>query len=565
VDLDLFADCNGSDRLAEIMVAVVDGADAKTLVPLVRISEAFESGWPVGALLTALRTDEGVQGGVLGPVDALYMVVWSESDICGKVHGIFSLAVSQLPVFSEDIVEFLRTADVLLLGAKMSLIDCPATLQALTRLEAAAFLARVDANEFYISQDERIQQYALHQVPAGSEAAPKRYSCLGGQNWPCSFFQGLDLSLDFWTRRGVHLEDVDMALKPVTDMKLLRITKVGNILEMSVPTRGHFFGKFNDELRCITDFLKTVDQKFGLPDFELVLNHGDLPLSRRIFGKPPFYDFKDGDIRTPVPLFSLVTSPHFHDMLFPNVCRPGVGNLTEAAPEFADWASKIEQAFYRGTDRGAINWRQANAPLSKIRSLRKTYEETLTGSGEFINFALLDDDLFNATVVFSNSNFVPFEQSQKWKYVLDMPGNGYSGSLKQKLTSSSAVFIVTRPEQFPEHLPVTEHFYFGMEAFKHYVPVESPQDLIEKVKWARDNDVEVENIKNNANDFMRSFQERSECYLWLLISMYAEGLRFQPELTRTLKGMRHYQVHLGASETDLELNIQKCVESAGYM
>ena len=47
------------------------------------------------------------------------------------------------------------------------------------------------------------------------------------------------------------------------------------------------------------------------------------------------------------------------------------------------------------------------------------------------------DELLNATVVNTDPNFVPLDQQALYKYIGDMPGNGYSGGLKQKLTGTS--------------------------------------------------------------------------------------------------------------------------------
>lgn len=552
------SDCAGEVTAASAIAALVKGVDAQSVVPMVSMADLFESGWPLGALLVALGYDRANQGGVLAPVDAVTVLVHVQMGVCEKVYGVLSLAATQLPVLSEDISGFVRVGEDLMRAANLSLIDCPVALRALAKLEAANFFARVDANEFYESQDDRLQQYALHQIP---NRAITPHECLGGQKPPCSFYAGLGLNVDYWNERGVDLDDVDLAFRPVTDLKLVRVTKVGGSLEISVPLAGHYFGRYTDELRCISEFIQSVHRKFGLPDFELILNHGDLPLSRRVADKPPFYDFSDGTIRTPVPVFSLVGSPHFHDMLFPNVCRPKVGNLTLAAPELADWDSKLSKAFYRGTDRGAVNWRRLETPIKDLKSQRRQYFDSMRGKEALVDFALLEDDLFNATVVFSDPHFVPFEQSQRWKYVLDIPGNGYSGSLKQKLTSSSAVFVVSKPQNFPQHLPVTEHFYFGLEAYKHYVPIESPEDLVKKVEWAREHDDTVRLIRENANQYMESFLENSECYAWLLLSAYAEALKFRPQLSRTLRSVRHYQVTL---DEPYQRGDNNCLQAAGF-
>jgi len=65
-------------------------------------------------------------------------------------------------------------------------------------------------------------------------------------------------------------------------------------------------------------------------------------------------------------------------------------------------------------------------------------------------------------VVNTDPNFVPLDRWPEWRYLLDLPGNGYSGSLKQKLTSTSAVLLLT-DMGVEGASPVYEHYHGGLQ------------------------------------------------------------------------------------------------------
>lgn len=47
-----------------------------------------------------------------------------------------------------------------------------------------------------------------------------------------------------------------------------------------------------------------------------------------------------------------------------------------------------------------------------------------------------------------------------------------------------------------------EHFYMDLKPFVHYVPVESDlSDLVEKIKWAQQNDEKAKEIAKNGQQF----------------------------------------------------------------
>merc|ERR1719473_2445585 len=103
------------------------------------------------------------------------------------------------------------------------------------------------------------------------------------------------------------------------------------------------------EPRCLAEGILDVLALAEVPDLDFVLNHGDLPLLRAIADRPPFYNPRDRDARLPAPLFSICASEDFWDILFPNICRPALVNISNLSS--VPWSNKLPAVFWRGTDR----------------------------------------------------------------------------------------------------------------------------------------------------------------------------------------------------------------------
>eukprot|EP00927_Polykrikos_kofoidii_P032395 TRINITY_DN27614_c0_g2_i1.p1 TRINITY_DN27614_c0_g2~~TRINITY_DN27614_c0_g2_i1.p1 ORF type:complete len:775 (+),score=104.22 TRINITY_DN27614_c0_g2_i1:101-2326(+) len=357
----------------------------------------------------------------------------------------------------------------------------------------------------------------------------------------CNFFAPITRSLSYWRNKGVQFEDTLMAFRQITDQKNILFRIIGEDLYIVIPQHSHFSADFGaQEPACLAHTLLTVLAKAELPDLDLVLNHGDLPLLRGMPDRPPFYGPQDRDPRIPAPLFSICASEDFWDIPFPNTCRPALVNISGLSS--TSWPDKYPGVFWRGTDRGAVNW--AIDPKDMWRgSPRKQFVERWGGggvgggrdivgsmgdtSGGSFNLAFLEDDLLNASVVNTDGNFVPLDRWLDWKFVLDLPGNGYSGSLKQKLTGSSAVVLVTDIAR-PGATPVYEHYHAGLQDRTHVLAA-SMHDAESVVQWAVQHDNAAAQIVKQANEYMSHFDEYSQCYLWRLLTLYGELLRYKPK------------------------------------
>ncbi|CAD7929715.1 unnamed protein product [Amoebophrya sp. A25] len=443
--------------------------------------------------------------------------------------------------------------------------------------------------------DEPKVDYTLHMMPIRSMSSSSsfeklrscvvpfatRSSAIGKADEPlCDPYAAIVPDLARWRQLGVSQASVHAAMNQITDAKhvLFRYVKEEAKLYQVLPVFSHLnqsTGKADADLDAVEPtclarkILSVLEKSPSIGSFDLVLNHGDMPLLRKKEGVPPFYNLMDQEARSAVPLFSIASNREFHDILFPNVCRPQLVNLTEVVLEKArwkrkkkmeggalesrvdneqdnqvvdgntkgddlifgdkhdtsllpEWESKIPIAFWRGTDRGAVNWSREYREMLDRGSPRRNFLEMAAESPDLFDTAFLDDDLANVTVVNSDANFVPLDEQAKWKYALDLPGNGYSGGLKQKLTGTSPVLLAT---DMGRGIPVYEHYHMGLTGYEHVLPV-TLDNAAEQVRFAREHDEEMQQMVASANGYMQNYEKFSACYIWRLLERYSSYFRY---------------------------------------
>ena len=68
----------------------------------------------------------------------------------------------------------------------------------------------------------------------------------------------------------------------------------------------------------------------------------------------------------------------------------------------------------------------------------------------------------------------------------------------------------------------------------HYIPLSyDGSDLLEKIEWAREHDAEVQQIVANARAFAEEnfTDENIACFVYRLLSLYAQAQKFSPRVT----------------------------------
>lgn len=81
--------------------------------------------------------------------------------------------------------------------------------------------------------------------------------------------------------------------------------------------------------------------------------------------------------------------------------------------------------------------------------------------------------------------------------------------------------------------PYYEHFYQSLKPWKHYVPVKrNLSDLLEKIKWAKENDEEARKIATEGQLTARDLLQphRLYCYYYKVLKTYADRQSSKPEI-----------------------------------
>ncbi|XP_055919879.1 protein O-glucosyltransferase 2-like [Eupeodes corollae] len=234
------------------------------------------------------------------------------------------------------------------------------------------------------------------------------------------------------------------------------------------------YGKYTGFKMFMDATLLSLARVAVLPDMEFYLNLGDWPLSK-----------KGGQQRTsgPYPIFSWCGSDDSHDIVLPTY------DLTESTLESMGrvsldmlsvqrgsypWESKEEKAFWRGRD--------SRRERLDLLDLARKHPDLINASITNFFFFRDEEEKYGPTVA-----HISFMDFFKYKYQLNIDGTVASYRFPYLLGGDALVF--------KQVSPFYEHFYSKLVAYKHYVPFKRDlSDLLEKIKWAKENDERAKEI-----------------------------------------------------------------------
>ncbi|XP_055892569.1 protein O-glucosyltransferase 2-like [Biomphalaria glabrata] len=257
------------------------------------------------------------------------------------------------------------------------------------------------------------------------------------------------------------------------------------------------FNMFGDAI------LLSLTRKMLFPNFEFFLNLGDWPLVTRK--------------QNPLPVFSWCGSKQTFDIVLPTyditeatlemMGRVSLDLFSTQANTGPNWANKSNTAFWRGRD---------------------SRRERL----DLVEMSLKNPDLIDARL--TNMFFFPknpekfgelvkqvsFFDFFKHKYQLNIDGTVAAYRFPYLLAGDSVVF-----KQDSDYY---EHFYRELTPYVHYIPIKHDlSDVIEKIKWARENDEEVHQIAKNGQHYARAHLTPADilCYHVRVFQHYASLIK----------------------------------------
>nr|XP_009682089.1 PREDICTED: KDEL motif-containing protein 2 isoform X1 [Struthio camelus australis] len=270
-------------------------------------------------------------------------------------------------------------------------------------------------------------------------------------------------------------------------------------------------GKYTDFKMFSDEMLLSLARKVRLPDVEFYLNVGDWPVEYR----------KVNDTPGPIPIISWCGSVDSRDIVLPTYdvthstleTLRGVTNdlLSIQGNTGPSWENKTEQALFRGRD-------SREERLYLVKLSKENPELLDAGITGYFFFREKEKDLGKAQLM----GFFDFF---KYKYQVNVDGTVAAYRFPYLLLGDS--LVLKQASQY------YEHFYTELKPWKHYVPVKRTlEDLLEKIKWAKENDEEARKIAKEGQLMARELLQphRLYCYYYKVFQKYAKRQASKPEI-----------------------------------
>ncbi|XP_057624750.1 protein O-glucosyltransferase 3 [Chionomys nivalis] len=268
-------------------------------------------------------------------------------------------------------------------------------------------------------------------------------------------------------------------------------------------------GKYTDFKMFSDEILLSLARKVTLPDLEFYINLGDWPLEHR----------KVNDTPGPIPIISWCGSLDSRDIILPTYdvthsileAMRGVTNdlLSVQGNTGPSWINKTEKAFFRGRD-------SREERLQLVQLSRENPQLLDAGITGYFFFQEKEKELGKAKLM----GFFDFF---KYKYQVNVDGTVAAYRFPYLMLGDSLVL--------KQESPYYEHFYVALRPWKHYVPVRrNLSDLLEKVRWAKENDDEAKKIAKEGQLAARDLLQppRLFCYYYRVLQKYAERQTSKP-------------------------------------
>ncbi|XP_041971525.1 protein O-glucosyltransferase 2-like [Aricia agestis] len=272
----------------------------------------------------------------------------------------------------------------------------------------------------------------------------------------------------------------------------------------------------------------SILRRVKIADLQLVMNLGDWPLVK-----------KTDEI---LPIFSWCGSNETFDIVLPtyditestleNMGRVTLDTLSVQGNIDKKWEDRESRAFWRGRD--------SRMERLKLIDIAKAHPELFNAS--LTNFFFFRDKESQYGPKVPHVSFYKFFD---YKYQINIDGTVAAYRLAYLLAGGGLVF--------KQDSPYYEHFYRQLQPWEHYIPIKRDlSDLVERIKWARDNDDKAQRIAQNARQFANEhlLPQHVICYHALLLSEWSK--KMHGEITPP-EGMTH--IPQPKSECDCKLKV----------
>eukprot|EP00002_Diphylleia_rotans_P035675 TRINITY_DN7808_c0_g1_i4.p1 TRINITY_DN7808_c0_g1~~TRINITY_DN7808_c0_g1_i4.p1 ORF type:complete len:502 (-),score=103.04 TRINITY_DN7808_c0_g1_i4:49-1554(-) len=307
----------------------------------------------------------------------------------------------------------------------------------------------------------------------------------------------VELELTIFREGFISQELLDECLR--VDSKCVRIQIIDNIA-YRVSAKPPTPNRWRRWKRLIVSFVRRVK----VPDTEFVICFDDRPLIVR---------------HEPLPVFGFYKTDNHNDILIPGDFHheyflTGFSEMKiyEQRDNYP-WESKKDVAMWRGSPNGIWHFDPYSHgnyhywPRVRLARLSLHYPDLVDAafSGDYGDYP--KDPRMPPILANYTRSGMPMKDQMKYKYLILVDGNGSSDRFHTFLETSS---VVLKPFG-----PYYEYFQNLPTPYKHYIPIEYDfTDLIDKIKWARDNDDAVKRMAEHGTIWARNHLRFEEIFCY---------------------------------------------------
>jgi len=254
--------------------------------------------------------------------------------------------------------------------------------------------------------------------------------------------------------------------------------------------------------------LLSLTRKVHLPDIEFLINLGDWPLEKRKVSEKI------------LPIMSWCGSEDTRDIIMPTydltestletMGRVSLDMLSVQANTGPKWHNKTDIAFWRGRDS-----RQERLDLVVMS---RQNPDLIDAKMTNMFFFKKDPEKYGDLV-----KHISFFDFFKHKYQINLDGTVAAYRMPYLLAGDSLIL--------KQDSPYYEHFYKDLQPGVHYLSIKRDlSDLLEKIRWARDNPTQAEQIALAGQRYARDKLLARDvfCYHALLFKDYSSRLVATP-------------------------------------
>ncbi|KAG1671559.1 hypothetical protein FOA52_011281 [Chlamydomonas sp. UWO 241] len=351
-------------------------------------------------------------------------------------------------------------------------------------------------------------------------------------------YENIDTDLARWKDAGISLEVMQSTIRhQSTRNKKQKGFAAGfwkgkaYLLDTPRLNKGHHNSLFLVYMRMLT----YLEEMFDMPDVDFVISTIDRQIALQVNASAqdePVLRFckSDGQADVLIPIY------HFHMKDFD-------GTLLDIAPRLEKkypWVKKKNVVFGRFSPyQRHFHPHDPNMPVRKGAGGKEICVYTNRGvtacdvRTHFAEFAKqhkpdLDVNIYGRLAMSEHAQF---------KYVVHLDGQGLSSRLDQLLPLNSVVF----KEESGYHA----FYHHLLKPHVHYLPfwVEQPDDILDVLKWARENDDKAEAIAGAAQKLAHKYlnKQARACYWYKLLQAMSRLLTYKPGLVEGREVMQYYR------------------------